>query len=123
MALLPVTERATLADVIGVDAERLVYLYGSCDRDAVYPQLGKPGTVRLRDRFTGETHEPSEPDVRAFVEITAANELDVLAHNAELAERYGSSLHALFSRAPGRLSAAAWRACEEGLGGTAQDLT
>jgi hypothetical protein len=112
-ALLPVAERATLAGVIGADAEALVYLYGSCDRGAVYPRLGDPGPVPFRDRFTGETRQPSEPEVRAFVEITAANELDVMAHSAELAARHGAALHALFSRARDRLSADAWRACAD----------
>jgi hypothetical protein len=110
-ALLPVAERATLTAVIGPDAEALVYLYGSCDRHAVYPRLGDPGPVPFRDRFTGETHLPSEPEIRAFVELTAANELDVMAHSPELAARHGAGLHSLFTRARGRLSAEAWQAC------------
>ena len=56
--------------------ESLVYLYGSCDRAAVYPALKDPGRCRFRDRFTGRTHLPPEPDIRAFTELTAANELD-----------------------------------------------
>ena len=110
VVLLDIAERATLVDVIGADAEALVYLYGSCDRDAVYPHLPVTGPLPFRDRFTGETHFPGEPAVRAFLEITAANELDVMTHNADLAARYGPGLRTLFRAASHRLSPAAIRA-------------
>jgi hypothetical protein len=115
-SLIGTADRAALAALIGSRAEALVYLYGSCDRSAVYPRLGAEEPVPFRDRFTGETHTAAEPDLRAFLEMTAANELDVLAHDAALAERYGASLLGLFTRTRDRLSAAAWRACAEALG-------
>ena len=42
-ALLGLDERPVLTALAGVRAESLVYLYGSCDRAAVYPALGRPG--------------------------------------------------------------------------------
>ncbi|WP_371649564.1 MULTISPECIES: DUF6817 domain-containing protein [unclassified Streptomyces] len=114
--LLPVTERAVLAELIGDRAEALVHLYASCDRGAVYPRLGGVQPVIFRDRFTGAEHAPDETDLRAFLEITAANELDVMAHNAELAARHGAPLHRLFIRSGGLLSRAAQDACERQLG-------
>lgn len=108
-ALLDVSRRGELRACIGERAERLVYLYGSLDRAVVYPRLGEP-SVAVRDRFTGREHLPSEEDIRAVVEITAANELDVVEHNAELARRYGPQLRALFERARVRLSEPARRA-------------
>jgi Domain of unknown function (DUF6817) len=115
-SLLDVTERATLADLIGPAAESLVYLYGSCDRDAVYPRLANPGEVPFLDRFTGRTRTPPEPDVRAFVELTAANELDVVAHSPAIAAQHGPALFRLFVGVRDRMSAAAWRACTDLLG-------
>lgn len=115
-SLLAVAERSTLAGLIGERAESLVYLYASCERAQVYPQFGDGGPVVFRDRFTGTEHTPAEADLRAIVEITAANELDVLAHNAELAARYGADLYGLFARARGLLSEAAWQACHRQLG-------
>jgi hypothetical protein len=109
-SLLDVRERARLRAVAGERAERLVYLYGSLDRDVTYPRLGDPEVV-VRDRFTGTEHVPSEVDIRAIVEVTAANELDVLAHNEDLARRYREPLTRLFERCRDRLSAparAAW---------------
>jgi hypothetical protein len=67
--------------------------------------------VAFRDRFTSRGHLPAEADVRALVEITAANELDVLAHNTELAQRHGPALYLLFARSRELLSARAWHAC------------
>jgi hypothetical protein len=50
------------------------------------------------------------------VEVTAANELDALAHNSDLATEHGAGLFALFTRARDHLSDAAWRACVDLLG-------
>jgi hypothetical protein len=69
--LLPVAERATLAELIGDRAEALVYLYASCDRGAVLPRIGGDRPVVFRDRFTGREHIPADDDLRAFLEITA----------------------------------------------------
>jgi hypothetical protein len=118
-ALLDTGARATLAALIGPHAEELVYLYGGCDRGVVYPQLSGDGLVGFRDRFTGEVHAPAERDLRAFLEITVANELDVMRHNPGMAARHGRSLYELFSRVRPRLSAGAWQACADQLGPTA----
>ncbi|MER6304470.1 DUF6817 domain-containing protein [Streptomyces sp. NPDC001657] len=114
--LLDVTERPVLAQLIGERAEALVHLYASCDRQVVYPRLGSERPIRFRNRYTGQEHTPPEPDVRAFLEITAANELDVVMHHTDLAQRYGPSLHRLFARSYDLLSAAARDACEHHLG-------
>lgn len=115
-SLLDTAERKLLAELIGDRAEALVSLYASCDRATVYPRLGTGRPVVFRDRFAGREHTPAEADVRAFLEITAANDLDVLAHNAELAERHGPTLYRLFARSRELLSAPAWDACAEQLG-------
>jgi hypothetical protein len=77
---LPLTldERPVLGALAGARVESLVYLYGSCDRAAVYPALAGPGPVRFTDRFTGGTRTPPERAIRAFTELSAANELDVI---------------------------------------------
>ena len=109
-ALLALFQRPVLADLIGTRAESLVYLYGSCDRDAVYPALGKAGPVSFRDRFTGRTHTPPEADVKAFTELTAANEFDIIRHNPAAAAQYGAALQQLFTCARPRLTDTAWQA-------------
>ena len=74
-ALLDVrTERPMLADVIGADAEALVYLYASCDRAYLYPQIGSADRPSFRDRFTGATFVPDASGLRGV-------------HGADLRER------------------------------------
>ena len=114
--LLPPDNRDRLAAVIGDRAESLVYLYGSCDRAAVYPLLAGVGPVPFRDRFTGQTHTRPEADVHAFAELTAANELDIAAHNPAMAAEHGPALMRLLSGARARLSDAAWQTCLDILG-------
>jgi catechol 2,3-dioxygenase-like lactoylglutathione lyase family enzyme len=111
-ALLPVSHRGELIEVIGAAAEQLVYVYGCCDRAATYPLLGRGAPVGFRDRFTGEVRDVDLAGVRAFLEITAANELDVFAHNETLAARHGPALLELFSRTREWLSRPAWAACQ-----------
>jgi hypothetical protein len=91
-ALLSLDERPVLVALAGARVESLVYLYGSCDRAAVYPALAGPGPVPFRDRFTGGTHTPPERDIRAFTELSAANELDVMRHSDAMAARYSMPL-------------------------------
>ena len=108
--LLGLDERPVLSALAGARAESLVYLYGSCDRAAVHPALKEPGQVPFRDRFTGRTHTPPEPDIRAYTELTAANELDVIRHNPAMATRNGAALRQFFAGARQRLTSAAWQA-------------
>lgn len=112
-ALVRPLDRSCLVELIGTSAESLVYLYGSCDRRATYPRFGGSGPVPFRDRFTGGQVYPPEGSVRAFVELTAANELDVIRNNHDMARLHGADLLRLFSRARERLSDAAWLSCAD----------
>jgi hypothetical protein len=109
-ALLGLDERPVLRDLIGARAESLVYLYASCDRAAVYPRLGNDGPVPFLNRFSGATRTPPEREIRAFAELTAANELDVVRHHPVVAAEYGPGLLWLFAATRPRLSDAAWLA-------------
>lgn len=111
-ALLPVAERPALAEVIGPAAEAIVYLYASCDRGKTYPDLGGSGAVSFHDRFTGQARPVGADELRNFMAITAANELDVFAHNAELAQRYGQAFLGVLAQARARLPKAAWVAAQ-----------
>lgn len=108
--LLRLDERPVLTELVGARAESLVYMYASCDRAAVYPALDQPGPVSFRNRFTGFTHTPPELDIRAFIELTAANKLDVIRHNAPLATEESTALREFFAGVRARLTDAAWQA-------------
>ena len=115
-SLLDLAERAVLIELIGERAEKLVYLYASCDRAAVYPRLREGRQPVFHDRFTQTDHEPDTEDLRAFLEITAANELDVFAHNEDLATRHGPGLYRLLEPVRALLSASAWEAVRHDAG-------
>ena len=95
-SLLPLTERARLAAVIGAEAEATVYRYAACDRAAVYPQLGRPD-IEFRDRFTGEVVHPDRDAMGDFAQLTAANELELIRSGAISDAALIASLAELFA--------------------------
>jgi hypothetical protein len=109
VSLLDRDQRGTLREAIGVHAEEFVYLYASCDRGKVYPQLDQ-ADVYFHDRFTGLRTRPDRKSLRAFFEITAANELDVVRNNSALAAEHGPALQRLFNLASRHLSRPAQQA-------------
>jgi hypothetical protein len=87
VALLGLDERALLANLIGADAERLVYRYGACDRSQTWAEL--PATRRVHDRFTGEVEVLTAEEARAFAELSLVNELDVAEHAPGFLDQHG----------------------------------
>jgi hypothetical protein len=81
---------------VGARSERLVDLYGHCRRGESYPTFlgAAPAVIDRRD---GARHALDRVQMRAFAELTVANELDVLAHAPDLQERHGPALAKLFA--------------------------
>lgn len=77
--LVAVDERQIVRDLVGDTAEKIVYVYGCCDRRFVYPQLSGAESVRWRDRFTAEEWTVDGEDLRQFMELTWANALEAAA--------------------------------------------
>lgn len=75
--LVPLDRRWEVGEVVGPEVESLAYLYASCDRDFVYRNLREGVAPAFRDRFNGQVFEPGEHQLRAFIDITLANEADV----------------------------------------------
>jgi len=75
--LLAWADRAVLGEVAGAEVEETVYLYASCDRSSLYPQFAGDRPVRFRDRFRQVTFEPSDTQLRDFVDLTLANEIEI----------------------------------------------
>lgn len=109
-ALLSPNSRTALAEVIGAEAEAIVYLYASCDRKATYPTLADADGA-FRDRFTGLLHTPEPQLRRDFAELSAANELDLARIDPVFRERWGAGLLTLFTRVRPLLSRPAWSDC------------
>ena len=108
VTLLELGERSVLADMIGARAEELVYRYGACDRSRTWRDLASTGVVW--DRFTGSRAQLSGAELTEFADLTVINELDVLAHSAEIEREHGAALRGLFVRWQPILSPAVARA-------------
>jgi hypothetical protein len=76
-ALLSWEQRDVLSTAVGPEMEAAVYFYASADHGFLYPQIGSVAGPRFRDRFTHAVRTPSEEELRAFVDLTLANEADV----------------------------------------------
>jgi hypothetical protein len=96
-ALLPLTGRRQLRDVVGPHAEALVYRYGACDRRRTWPTLAATGEVT--DRHNGVTETLDRDAVRDFADLTIVNELDVAEaeHDPAIAARHGGYFRELFT--------------------------
>ena len=95
LTLLAVADRAELRELIGADAEALVYLYGACDRSRTWQDL--PGTGQLWDRFTGGPRRLAPEQVRPFTDLSIVNELDVAEQDPGFVARHGGYFRALFA--------------------------
>ncbi|MFF3320858.1 DUF6817 domain-containing protein [Streptomyces sp. NPDC002889] len=113
-SLLPLERRGELAAAIGTEAEELVYFYASCDREASYASLASDEAA-FRDRFTGRTFTPTAAQRADFVELTAANELDLAVVNEEFRVMWGGELLMLFDRFAPLLGEAARKDLRTGL--------
>lgn len=101
------SDRPGIREIIGEEAERLVYLYAACDRDFLYPRIGAPGVI-YRDRFTGRVSELPSDAFRGMLEITMANELEICLSGPASKEKHRIHLVELFDRFQGSVSANAF---------------
>lgn len=92
-SLLDLSERPMLAEVIGADAEHLVYLYAACDRRRTWRTL--PEDRQVWDRFTGVAHELEDERVRAFADLSLVNELDIAEHSTAFVAQHGAYFRGL----------------------------
>jgi hypothetical protein len=111
VALGDPARRDELAAIAGDEAERLVYLYASCDRGFSYRYLAQPAGP-FRDRFAGTVLRPQLSVRRDFAELTVANELDIAAVNPDLRAESGPALLRLFTSWRHLLSQDAWQSVQ-----------
>lgn len=108
--LVGLRARKAIADVIGDEAERMVYLYGACDRERFHPRIGTPVQYLFADRFADSEYAIVEAQLRDFCELTAANELELALASPHFKLRHRAALSHLFGRMGDLLTGAARRA-------------
>jgi hypothetical protein len=79
------SSRDIIAEVAGPEVEALVYLYGSCDKDQVYPQIGRTWPVRFRDRFDASERDLAAEELGVLCELIVANALELMTSRTERA--------------------------------------
>ena len=100
--------RQELSGLIGPQAESLVYFYASCDREYLYPQIGRVLPLTFRVRFTESVFVPLDSLFKAFLEITFANELGIMRNDPILVEQSRASFVDLFANCRGLVSESAF---------------
>ena len=96
-ALVGELDRHVIEKIVGLPAEQLIWQYGRCNRARSYPTW-HTSAPQLFDRRTGNADDLTDEQRAMLIELTIANELDVLAHDPELARLHGASLRQLFAR-------------------------
>ena len=91
------TARQKIEAVVGREADNIIDSYCRCDRHRSYPTW-HTNTPVLIDRHSGGQDPLSHAMRLALMELTVANELDVLKHDREIAARFGGALLRLFAR-------------------------
>jgi len=87
VTLADLDERSEVARIIGLEAEQLVYRYGACDRGRTWGELAE--TAQGWDRFTGSVEVLDAPSLRAFVDLSVVNELDVAEQAPGFLDQHG----------------------------------
>lgn len=114
VTLLNLADRPVLRELVGAEAEELVYLYGACDRRRSWRELARTGQVF--DRFAGQVRTPDPARLRSLVDLSILNELDVVQHDPSVAQRHGAYLREVFASWAALASAAVTRDAERILG-------
>ena len=114
--MVAANQREKIAQIVGPQAEEIVYQYCACDRDYFWPQLGLIEHPKSRNRFTLETYQLKLQAVKDFCELTVANELEIAMTSPDFVTQYGSVLLKLFTQMAPLLSPSANRAVTRVLG-------
>lgn len=96
--VVTLSQRKVIANIIGQAAEKIVYLYCSCDRSYVFNNFDGKSAIKFRDRFTQTEFELTVEQAQQFCELTVANELELAMSSLEFKKEHGQSLFNLFMK-------------------------
>lgn len=109
-SLTSLAGRKNIAELIGVEAESLAYLFGACNRRVFYPRLGTDFQLMFADRFTNTEYEIRFLQLTQVCEITLANELEIASNSLQFRAMHLLQLSQLFESMSGLVSEAGFRA-------------
>jgi hypothetical protein len=106
-SLVSTNQRHEISQIIGSEAEEIVYQYCACDRKYFFAQIGGSNSALFNNRFTGESYQLSANILMQFCELTAANETEIAIDNPIFITDHGKGLNKLFIKMSPYLSEAA----------------
>ena len=107
-----VSRRGTIREVIGSDAERLVYVFGVTDRRCFYEHLGE-SHFRLRDIRQNSDLELDAESLAVLIEIEVANIVDQIPYRSRKKALAAAELYAgAFARSRDYISPQASQAAQ-----------
>lgn len=96
--LIDINQRNQIIHLIGAEAENIVYHYAACDRDYFYPKIGRSENFPFYNRFTCKE---SFLELHLFcdlLELTLANEIEIVSNNRNFKEQHRDWYVELFDR-------------------------
>lgn len=75
-ALITLDGRQYVQELIGVEAERMAYLFGAHKKESFWGNLDRSENFSVEDRFSNQTVEITKTDFADLVTLTLANWLD-----------------------------------------------
>lgn len=96
--LVEIGKRKQIAALIGDEAEKIVYYYCACDREFFYPQIGRVEKPVFLNRFTGKKETLAPQMFRDLLELTLANELEILKTDADFPAKQKTEFEQFFER-------------------------
>lgn len=112
-AVVGLDKRHDIANIIGKEAEEIVYLYCACDRTFVFNAIGQTDSILFKDRFTHETFYLTELQAEQFCLLTVANELELAIDSEDFLLKHGQGLLGLFNKMTPYLSKVANQAVQD----------
>lgn len=95
--LIDISHRSKIIDLIGIEAENIVYYYAACDRNYFYSRIGNKNLF-YRNRFTEAENSLELQLFCDLLELTFANELEIAIDNKDFKERHRDWYIELFNR-------------------------
>lgn len=115
-SLVSSSQRDRIAAIIGTASEEIVYQYCACDREDFFSKISQGSNWPFKNRFTGKSYFLSEPMLRNFCELTAANEIEIATENPSFVIQHGAGLNGLFIKMAPYLSDVAQQKAAETFG-------
>ena len=94
--LISPEHREDIANIIGEEAEKLVYEYCACDRKFFLPKIGVEEKPFFKNRFNNETYYLDDPLFKDFCELSVANEIEIAVGDKEFIQKHGAYLKNIF---------------------------